>query len=364
MFIFVVFFTEEANKTLIEAFCTEIGWSAPTYNTGILGNLWHSELSVNDFFFRTFQGCGSMDEAQNTVSHHALYQLLATDNIDVGNILPLDSPLLALPEVKKPVVPPTEEAIRKKTSMLLNAIESLKPYPDEAGQRQALQDTVDALGRLQKDETKPSGKVSGLSGGKIAKQQAKPVKPVHKEAQKKPPTAPGKAKPKNPPAPLPAKPRAPKRRGRGGGPRHGKERLTPPQQSKAKGKETEVESSSSQSPSKNANMVPLTKSRLVPVEMEYEPIVDQLATLKAVQEGLGALSPHASFLRLMKSEFQSIPPPLTACPSTMSHLPHVFLSRSLTNSWFFSQLCAIFCRLRSLRSGMIQPRTTPLVQCM
>jgi hypothetical protein len=335
MFIFVVFFMEEANKTLNEAFCTEIGWSAPTYNTGILGNLWHSELSVNDFFFRTFQGCGSMDEAQNTVSHHALYQLLATDNIDVGNILPLDSPLLVLPEVKKPVVPPTEEAIRKKTSMLLNAIESLKPYPDEAGQPQALQDTVDALDRLRKDETKPTGKVSGLSGGKIAKQQAKPVKPVHKEAQKKPPTAPGKAKPKNPPAPLPAKPRAPKRRGRGGGPRHGKERLTPPQQSKAKGKEAEVESSGSQSPSKNANMVPLTKSRLAPVEMENEPIVDQLATLKAVQEGLGALSPHASFLRLMKSEFQSIPPPLTACPSTMSHLPLVFLSRSLTNSWFF-----------------------------
>jgi hypothetical protein len=260
-----------------------------------------------------------MNQAQNTASHHALHQLLITDNINVGNILPADSPLLILPEVKKPVAPPSEEAIRNKTRLLLNAVESLRPYPDEAKKTQSLQNTVDALKfRLRKEETKPPGKVSGLSGGRIGKQTAKPAQ---KQAEKKP--ANPSNKPRNPT--LPPRP-SPPRPSRGRGPRGRSSRAScqtrhqpppprPPTKVDVKGKGKIVEPPQPETGRReNANLVPLENSRLAPIELENEPVVDPLASLKAIQDGLLVLSPHASFLRLMKSEFQSIPSSLTVSP--------------------------------------------------
>jgi hypothetical protein len=69
----------------------------------------------------------------------------------------------------------------------------------------------------------------------------------------------------------------------------------------------------------NANLEPLKNSRLVPIELKDIPVVDPLASLKAIQDGLMVLSPHASFLRVMKSEFQLIPSSLTITPFPMSH---------------------------------------------
>jgi hypothetical protein len=77
-------------------------------------------------------------------------------------ILPVDSPMLTLPEAKKSVTPPSEEAIRNKTRLLLDAIGSLRFYPAKTSKSQSLQSTVDALNsRLRKDEIKPPGTISG-----------------------------------------------------------------------------------------------------------------------------------------------------------------------------------------------------------
>jgi hypothetical protein len=296
------------------------------YNMAILGNQWHSEVGVKGFYFRTFKGCGSMNEAQNTVSHHALYQLLVMDDIDVANILPVDSPMLIFPEAKKPVTPPlSEEAIRNRSRLLLDAIGSLRSYPGETSKSQSLQSTVDALNsRLRKDEIKHPGTISGLSGGKISKMPVKPPKSGQKKSEKKPaiPSTKPKNRPPPPPPPPPlGKPPGWRRRGRSS--RRNQGRLSPHPQPKAKAKIQVFDGSRPQTPPGNANLVPLENARLAPMEMEVELVVDPLATLKAIQDGLQTLSPHASFLRLMKSECESIPKSLTVSHSLMFHLLHV-----------------------------------------
>lgn len=313
---------------MIKGFCEEANWPLPMYNTDILGNQWHSEVVVKDIYFRTFKGCGNLNEAQNTVSHHALYQLLVMDGIDVGDILPVDSPMLILPDTKKPVTPPSEEAIRNRTRLLMDAIGSLRPYPGETSKSHSMQYNLDALNsRHRKDEIKPPGGVSGLSGGKISKMPVKPAKPGEQKGEKKPNIP--FAKPKSfphppPPPPPPGKPRGSRRRGRSSRRNHG--RLSPPPQPKVKANKEDPEPSRPSTPPGNANLVPLENSRLAPVEMEVDPVVDPLATLKEIQGRLQTLSPQASFLRLMKSEFESILKPLTLSPSYMSHLPHVIFS--------------------------------------
>ncbi|KAJ5389235.1 uncharacterized protein N7496_000303 [Penicillium cataractarum] len=293
----------DANEFLIQGFCEEANSPSPMYNTAILGNQWHSEVAVKDIFFRTFKGCGNMNEAQNTVSHHALYQLLVMDELNVGDILPADSPMLILPDTKKPVTPPSEEAIRNRTRLLMDAIGSLRPYPGDTSNSHSMQSTLDALNsRHRKDEIKPPGGVSRLSGGKISKMPVKPAKPAQQKGEKKPAIPSAKSKshpPPPPPPPAPGKPRGSRRKGRSFRRYHG--RLSPPPQPKAKGKKEDVEASRPSTPPGNANLVPLENSRLAPVEMEIDPVVDPLATLKEMQERLQNLSPQASFLRLMKT---------------------------------------------------------------
>ncbi|OOQ87536.1 hypothetical protein PEBR_15454 [Penicillium brasilianum] len=287
---------------LLGGFCEQANWPALMYNTAILGNQWHSEVGVKGFYFRTFKGCGSMSEAQNTVSHHALHQLLVMDDIDVANILPVNSPMLVFPEAKKPVTPLSEEAIRNRSRLLLDAIGSLRSYPGETSKSQSLQSTVDALNsRLRKDEIKQPGTISGLSGGKISKKPVKPAKPGQKKGEKKPAIPPTKPKSRLPPPPPPppqGRPPGWRRGGRSSRRSHG--RLSPHPQPKAKGKIKVVDGSRPKTPPGNANLVPLENARLDPMEMEVELVVDPLVTLKAIQDGLQTLSPHASFLRLMK----------------------------------------------------------------
>lgn len=316
----------KANEIWIEAFCGEANWPAPMYNASVLGSQWHCEIVVGGVYFRTFKGFESVKLAQNSVAHHALHQLLVTDHMDAGEILPASSPLLILPKAKKPVAPPTEEAIRNRTRQLLNAVESLRPYPAESKNAASLETAVDALkGRLQKQETHLAGKVSGLSGGKIGKQPAKPAKaakPAQPPAQKKPGKFPKKPKSLHarPPSPQPSQGRT--SRGRESrASRRGSFRPLPPVKDERKGQNKEnvqpQRSQTSQRP--NANLEPLKNSRLAPIELKDVPIVDPLASLKAIQDGLAVLSPHASFLRVMKSEFHSIPSSLTISPFQMPH---------------------------------------------
>ncbi|KAF3384819.1 hypothetical protein F1880_001960 [Penicillium rolfsii] len=293
---------------LLEAFCSEANWPGPIYNVSILGNQWHCELVVGGVYFRTFRGFGNVDEARNSVAHHALHQLLVTDQMEVGDILPASSHLLILPKSKKPVAPPTEEAIRTRTRQLLDAVESLRPYPAEPQSAASLQTAVESLkNRLQKEETHSAGKVSGLSGGKIGKQSAKPA---NQTKQPRPPALkkPAKAaeKPLSPPPPRPAKGRGSRER-ESRASRRGSCRPplppNPPVKAGTKGKiKVNKESQrpeTSQRP--NANLEPLKNSRLAPVELKDIPSMDPLASLKAIQDGLMVLSPHASFLRVMKT---------------------------------------------------------------
>jgi hypothetical protein len=334
----IIFPVTKANSILIEAFCGEVGLPAPIYNASILGNQWHSEVYVSGLFFRTFKGFGNVKKAQNTVAHHALHQLLVTDNIDVGDILPADSPLLMLPEVKKPVTPPTETALRHRTQLLLNAVESLRHYPAEPKKAESLRTAVDALKTLlRKEETHPAGEVSGLSAGKITKQTAKPSKPANptqpaQPVPKKPANPVEKPKLKNPP--LPPRPlqsrKVSRRRSRAS--RRSSYRPAPPARPSAKVEATGQDKERveplrpANEPRPNANLEPLKNSRLAPMELKDVPVVDPLASLKAIQDGLQVLSPHASFLRIMKSEFQSISPSLTMSPFQMSHFPVINLS--------------------------------------
>jgi hypothetical protein len=317
----------KANRILIEAFCGEANWPRPIYNASVLGNQWHCEVVVGGVYFRSFKGFDSASLAQISVAHHALHQLLVTDQMDVGDVLPASSPLLILPKAKKkPVTPPSEEAIRHRTRLLLNAVESLRPYPAEPKNATSLETAVDALkGRLQKQETHPAGKVSGLSGGRVGKQAAKPAKAARLAqpvAQKKPGKSPKKPKnpPPQPPSPQPSQGRASwGRESRAS--RRGSFRPLPPAKAETNGQNKEnVEPQrpeASQRP--NANLEPLKNSRLAPIELKDVPILDPLASLKAIQDGLAVLSPHASFLRVMKSEFQSIPSSLTRSPFQMPH---------------------------------------------
>lgn len=300
----------------------EAKWPKPIYNGSVLGNQWHCEVVVGGVYFRTFKGFENVNEAQNSVAHHALYQLLVTDHIDVGDILPANSPLLMLPEVKKPAAPPTEEAIRQRTRLLLNAVESLRPYPAEPKNAASLKTAVDALKtRLQKEETHPAGKVSGLSGGKVGKHTAKPPKQAKQAqlpAQKKP--AKVAERPKNPPPPpQPSQGRGSRERESRASRRSNYRPPAPPHspvkfEAKGKNKENMEPQRPETSQRPNANLEPLKNSRLAPIELKDAPVMDPLASLKAIQDGLMVLSPHASFLRVMKSEFQSISSSLTISP--------------------------------------------------
>jgi hypothetical protein len=316
----------KANRILIEAFCGEANWPKPMYSASVLGNQWYCELVVAGMYFRSFKGFDSASLAQNSVAHHALHQLLVTDRMDVGDVLPASSTLLILPKAKKAVVPPNEEAIRHRTRLLLNAVESLRPYPAEPKNATSLETAVDALkGRLQKQETRPSGKVSGLSGGKVGKQPAKPAKEAKQPqppAQKKLGKSPKKRKYLPPPPPPPRPSQVPGSRGRESkASRRSSFRLLPPVKVEEKDENKENVEPERPEPTQrpNANLEPLKNSRLVPIELKDIPVVDPLASLKAIQDGLMVLSPHASFLRVMKSEFQSIPSSLTITPFPMSH---------------------------------------------
>ncbi|KAJ5175539.1 uncharacterized protein N7482_001416 [Penicillium canariense] len=263
---------------LLEAFCVEVGWPAPSYATSIMGNLWHGDLLVNGYFFRTFRQCESMAEAQNTVSHSAMYQLLVTENIDPGHVLPTESPLLTLQEVKGHVAAHPEDDCVHISQPFLEATEFVNSLPEG-------------------DIHRTPGRTSGVSEGKIVKQS---VKSPQQQNQNQSPKASTK---RAPPSLPPPKGIAPRRLGRGTRRKRSKPQPPPPppkakRKNMNKGKIIDFDRAS-QRP--NANLVPLQNSRLTPVAITHEPEVDPLATLKAIQDGLGALSPQASYFRLMKT---------------------------------------------------------------
>ncbi|KAJ5698214.1 hypothetical protein N7462_000219 [Penicillium macrosclerotiorum] len=237
---------------LLEEFCFEVGWSAPSYGPSVFGSQWHCDLAINGHFFRTFKQCDSMAEAQNTVAHHALYQLLVTENIDPGFILPADSPLLILPEAK-------ESVVHQKTGL----------------------------------DARTQGRVSGVSGGKIVKfsmpsspekqGQSMNIKPALKPTKRVPPPV------QNPPLPS-----------RNSRRKKNKATLAPHPSGGPLPAPLALPCPESESPKLgNANRIPLERCRLAPIESPDDTKVDPLASLKAVQEKLAQISPQASWYRVM-----------------------------------------------------------------
>lgn len=267
---------------------------------------WHSELAVAGNFYRTHKGCDSKEEALEVVSHHALHDLLTTANIEVGRVLPAGSPLLSLPKEG--------------------------PVGSEGGDEGSSFDTVlNSIAKMRADlgekkEAKPTGKVSGLAGGKIGKLPAKPGKPTTPKAAALPkkPADPTAAPPK-PAAPKPATPKPAGRRPPRGGKKRSKGKSAAPPAPQPPAKEMGVtkqggDREGQEAPVGNANKVPLERSRLGPAQKAPAQVTespaeeDPLATLKEVQTAVLGLSPRASFRRLMKSQYQLIASSLTFLP--------------------------------------------------
>lgn len=233
--------------------------------------------------------------------HHAMYDLLAAREIEVGRILPAGSPLLSLPEATAPI---NSEGGDEGSSFdtVLNSIAKVR------------------AGLGEKKETKDTGKVSGLAGGKIGKLPSKPATP---KAPEKPAALPKKPAPPKPATPKPAGRRPP----RGGKKRNkGKSAAPPAPQPPVKEKgATKQPGDREEAPVGNANKVPLEHSRLGPAQNSPEQVTespaeeDPLATLKEVQTAVLGLSPRASFRRLMKSEYQLISSSLTLLLFYTSH---------------------------------------------
>lgn len=243
--------------------------------------------------------------------HHTMYDLLTTSEIEVGRILPAGSPLLSLPEDKAPI---NSEGGDEGSSFdaVLNSIAKMR------------------AGLGEKKETKPTGKVSGLAGAKIGKLPANSATPKAAKTPEKPAALPKKPADPKPAAPKPAPPKpAPSKRAGRRPPRGAKrsskgKSAAPPAKEKGLTKQG-GDLEGQEAPVRNANKLPLERSRLgppqnPPAQVPESPAEeDPLATLKEVQTAILGLSPHASFRRLMKSEYQLITSSLTFLPLWTSH---------------------------------------------
>ncbi|KAJ5580164.1 uncharacterized protein N7459_006149 [Penicillium hispanicum] len=230
---------------LLEEFCTGEGWGMPLYSPTVAGSQqWHCDISVNSQLFRTVSPCDSLGEAQNTAAHAALYHLLVTETVPFSVILPADpSPSFA-------VIDNGFDAAEQQSNIQVG--------------------TSGASAGIGPKEPSPLSVIPNQGSRKKRNKQAKAQAQIQFQRQ-----------PQRQPQP--------------------KTQAQPLSQGK-KAKKKNAISSSTATQCGNSNRIPLTHSRLPPLDEPMEMTEDPLLTLRAIQQKLSELDPTASYFRIMKSK--------------------------------------------------------------
>ncbi|KAJ5621994.1 hypothetical protein N7528_005226 [Penicillium herquei] len=231
---------------LLEEYCTPLNFPMPLYNPTLCAGQWHCDLSMQGRLFRTASASDSLDEAQNTVSHIAIYSLLVDDKVPSSIIEPASDPPLLI----------------KKEKGNANATDSTGNLSRSSHLPPRLVEDLKGAGLLRGGfGVSKRGKRNrpGRGGSKnIANQPPKPVKLPN----------PPKALKPQPPKPQAHNPAA------------------PPLSKKAR-KAAALVAAENEPASSNANHLPLTNSRVAPLPEKPKTLVDPLATLKKIQQQLG-----------------------------------------------------------------------------
>ncbi|KAJ5734151.1 hypothetical protein N7493_002937 [Penicillium malachiteum] len=246
---------------LLEEYCTPLNFPMPLYNPTLCAGQWHCDLSMQGRLFRTASASDSLDEAQNTVSHIAIYSLLVDDKVPSSIIEPASDPPLLI----------------KKEKGNANATTTV----GDATANPRL--TTDLPPRMV-EVLKGAGLLRGSFGGAKRGKRNRPGRGGSKNIANQPPKP---AKPPNPPkAP---KPQPPKPQAQNPQSQNPSNPAAPPLSKKAAkaARAAALAAAGNEQASSNANLLPLTNSRVAPLPEKPKTFVDPLATLKKIQQQLG-----------------------------------------------------------------------------
>ncbi|KAJ6015792.1 hypothetical protein N7540_010383 [Penicillium herquei] len=241
---------------LLEEFCTPLNFPMPLYNPTLCAGQWHCDLSLQGRLFRTASASDSLDEAQNTVSHIAIYSLLVDDRIPSNIIEPASDPPI---EIKKE----KEKEIANIPSTMAEAVDNLRLSPTLPPR---MVEVLKEAGLLR----------GGFGGGKRGGKRGKVGRGGAKNIAHQPPKPVKPAKPQNPPKH--SKPQAQKPQ---------IQNPANPPMSKKAAKAARRAAAEKEQESLNANYLPLTNSRVAPLLEKPKISVDPLATMKKIQQQLG-----------------------------------------------------------------------------
>ncbi|KAJ5731002.1 uncharacterized protein N7483_005510 [Penicillium malachiteum] len=240
---------------LLEGFCTPLNFPMPLYNPTLCAGQWHCDLSLQGRLFRTASASDSLDEAQNTVSHIAIYSLLVDDRVPSNIIEPAsDLPVQIKMEKEKGQgnvpVPPNVSEVTDNPSLSPTLPPRMVEFLKGAGLLRG------GFGGAQRGNKRNK---AGRGGAKnIAHQPPKPATPKNPPKHSKPQTQ----NPANSGAP-PLSKRA------------------------AKAARKAAAEKAAQEGLDDVNHLPLTSSRVAPLVEKPKVAVDPLATLKKIQQQLG-----------------------------------------------------------------------------
>ncbi|KAJ5935718.1 hypothetical protein N7466_005265 [Penicillium verhagenii] len=295
-------FENDANLEMVPDFCASECWAPPLYNPGYYGSQteWHCDVSVNGRVFRTGCSLQSPRQAENTAAHIALHTMLVQAYVPADAILPAND--LSF-EFKKPVVIKTEKMDETQSTDTIAVTSSMQAQAQAQSQAQVqaqakAQADADAMAdemlealvssfnmRTHRGNGRGGGRPRGKRGGakQITKNGPKPVAP---KAGGTSPSKGGATPPRRSARIRASSPAgAPNRRGA---------RAQAP--GAPRGASTSEEGEIAE---KNANLVPLTKSRVVPITHKAEPVEDPQARLKSMQKELGDLPTDSSYHALL-----------------------------------------------------------------
>lgn len=275
-------------------YCLDQGYLAPQYVECLLGAQYFGDVIVQGQLFRSARPCITLKEAQNTVAHTAMHQLLIAKVIlDPESILPPDPPvyvysrdLLRLnPTAPHPDIEPFTLPVRKEnlphstmqefTMALEEDLQSLiesrpilqdnnRPKSRKAQTKVPASLAPVQLDRVDKDSRWRGNRGSKGKGGRGGRKKKDnfPSKSLKQNAKQEP--------------------------------------KSPVQQPKADALPCKPPSKTPNPPRPNSNLIPLRNNRLPQLVKEEQIIEDKLSLLKEIESGLRALHATASYWRLLE----------------------------------------------------------------
>ncbi|KAJ5929738.1 hypothetical protein N7454_006688 [Penicillium verhagenii] len=281
---------------ILAEFCASERWAPPLYNPGYYGTQteWHCDVSVNGHVFRT--GCSMQTpyQAKNTAAHIALHAMLVQAHVPADAILPANDLTF---QFRKPAVVKTERMDETQSTDTIPVASSMQAQAQTQAQADAnamADEMLEALvSSLNVRSHRGNGGGGGGGGGRYRRRRAA-AKQITKNGPK--PVAPKASgtSPRRGGATPPRRTARLRASSPAGTPNRRATRAQAPKAAKeaSPNKEGEIVQ-------KNANLVPLTRSRVAPITLKAEPVKDPQARLKSMQKELAKLPTDSSWHALL-----------------------------------------------------------------